>query len=638
MAFVTVDGATISFETDPSAKVGDLWPALTQREYPSNYYCLTYNSQEVDNDSLITDFCENIVFKLEIRPEIKSRWDEFWATSPKDLNVYPVGHPARVVFEANIWSKKLEFLAIMKHAATGNFSSATIANDYYKIAMAAVIRQAINDKGDIVVSFAVNLRTLGLDEKLAANKDSIRDDVIRAFSGFNERFFKRDIISATVEGRSIQGFWSENLDGICGSKEDQRSLIRGEKIGPESDYWPGTCIYNRKTGPADVIDGEVVLSVFYTEDGKLHIEATGPWNKCTFLETPMMQAVYQVLLDHHLRTRGVSFGHWLYEALFREHLSCAFAMETCPKMKGALFAGRRTGHHVFTLLQTWYASRYYPNCIGTSSFDAWYTLSKVLGMQHIVPPVGTHAHELSMVFMCLYPELDQNSEGIQFSQVLAHYMFYRLVHQGFAGPMPMLPDTLGTLAFLKAAENTLVTPMLNGVPQTQHQQPLLSLLQSARQDSGLLEEFKKMLEAYPDFKGSMMASEIYKLAALEKASVEGYASFGAGGFMGDSETVWPVTTYPFSVSMAVKPVRVYVNGKRTAVQPVKLGDGEGKATCDTTLPKEEQETILRNANIVKQAAIDVPHGFTTISINENFDCSFMIVSSKKASSKKAKTQ
>jgi nicotinic acid phosphoribosyltransferase len=629
MAFVTVDGATISFETDPSAKVGDLWSALTQREYPCDYYCLTYGSQEVDNERLIADFGENLVLKLEIRPEIKPRWDEFWATSQENLNEYPVGHPIRVAFEANIWSQKLEFLAIMKHAATGDFSSATIANDYYKLAMAAVIRQAINDKGDIVVSFALNLRTPGLEKKLAANKDSILDDVINALSRFQERFFNRDIISATVEGRSIQGFWRENLDEICGSKVAPRSIIRGEKISPESDYWPGTCIYNRKAGPADVRDREVVLSVFF-KDGKLHIEATGPWNKCTFLETPMMQAVYQVLLDHHLHTRGVSFGHWLYEALFREHLSCAFAMEACPKMKGALFAGRRTGHHIFTLFQTWYASRYYPNCIGTSSFDAWHTLAKVLGMQHIVPPVGTHAHELSMVFMCLYPELDQNSEGIQFSQVLAHYMFYRLVHQGYSGtsPMPMLPDTLGTPAFMKAAENTLVTPMLNGVPQTQHQQPFLSLLNSARQDSGSTGGFKKILEDYPTYKGSMMASEISKCADLEKARDEGYASFGAGGFMGDSETVWSVTTDPFSVSMAVKPVCVYVDGVRTVVQPVKLGDGDGKATCDATLTKEEQEIILRNANIVKQAAIDAPHGFTRMSINENFDCSFMEVNKK----------
>jgi nicotinic acid phosphoribosyltransferase len=617
MVIITVNGASISVETGPSASVADLWTVLTQGGYTLEYYRLTCDGQEIDDGRLIGDLQ---VLELDVRPEIKPLWYDFWATKDKDLNVFPAGHPARIAFEANLWSQRLEFLAIMKHTATGDFSSATIASDYYKLAMASVIRQALNEKGDIVVTFALNLRTPGLEEKLAANEGGILDDFIRALSRFQERIFNRDIISKVVAGRTIEGFWCDNLDEICGSERSPRSLIRGERIGPDSDYWPGTCIYKRQTDPADVRDGEVVLSVFYTEDNKLHIEATGPWNKSTFLETPIMQAVYQVLLDHHLRKKGVSFGQWLYEALFREHLSCAFATETCPKMKGALFAGRRTGHHIFTLFQTWYASRYYPNCIGTSSFDAWHTLSNVLGMPNIVPPVGTHAHELSMVFMCLYPELDQNSEGIQFSQVLAHYMFYLLVHQGTGTtPMPMLPDTLGTTTFLKAAKNTLVTPMLDGVPQTQHQVSILSLFKSARQDSGTIRGFKQMLSLYPEYSGSIMASEISKREDLETARDEGYTTFGTGGFMGDSETAWPVTTDPFTANMAVKAVSVYVRGVRTAVQPVKLGDGEGKATCDTTLPKEEQETILRNANYVKQAAIDAPHGNTIMRINEKFE-------------------
>ena len=618
MVIVTVNGATISYETGPSASIADLWPVLTQGGYPLEYYSLIYDGQEIDNGRLISELP---FLELEVRPEIKPLWYDFWATSQKDLDVFPAGHPVRRAFEANLWSQRLEFLAIMKNAATGDFSSATIANDYYKLAMASVIRQAFDEKGNIVVTFALSLRTPGLEKKLAVNEGGIRDDVIRALSRFQERFFNRDIISTVVAGRSIEGFWRDNLDEICGPEGAPRSLIRGERVGPDSDYWPGTCIYNRKTDPADVKDGEVVLSVFYTEDGKLHIEATGPWNKSTFLETSMMQAVYQVLLDHDLRKRGVSFGHWLYEALFREHLSCAFSMEACPKMKGALFAGRRTGHHIFTLFQTWYASRFYPNCIGTSSFDAWHTLSKVLGMPNIVPPVGTHAHELSMVFMCLYPELDQNPEGIQFSQVLAHYMFYRLVHQGYTGtaPMPMLPDTLGTHVFMKAAKNTLVTPMLDGVPQTQHQVSILSLFKSARQDSGTIRGFKQILSLYPEYIGSMMASEISQKEDLEEARDKGYTTFGTGGFMGDSETAWPVTKDPFSASMAVKAVRVFVDGVRTAVQPVKLGDGEGKETCDATLPKEEQEPIFRRANVVKQAAIDVPYGHTYMRINENFE-------------------
>ncbi len=623
MACISVHGATLSVEAGSTATIANLIEALATHGYPPDYYVIMMDGQLVDQNRLVTEFGEYPGFYLEIIPEIRPLWDTFWATAQKNLGEYPVGHPFRVAFETNLWSQRLEFLAIMKLSATGDFSSATIACDLYKLTMAPVIDRAITEKGEIIVSFALSLRTDGLEKKLSTNEDRILDYVIRALGAMERRFFNRVVISSTTAGKTTESFWLAKLDEICGPEGAPRSLIRRGRIGPETDYWPGTVILNRQAGPADVVDREVVLSVFF-ENGKLHIEATGPWNRCTFLETTMMQAVYQVLLEHHLRKRGVSFGHWLYEALFRAHLSITFATKACPTMKGALFAGRRTGHHIFTLFQTWYTSRYYPNCIGTSSFDAWYTLTKVLGMPNIVPPAGTHAHELSMVYMCLYPELDHNPERIPFSQVLAHYVYYRLVHQGFGTPMPMLPDTLGTNAFLKAAENAQITPMVNGVLQSKGVF-LVDVLTSARQDSGTIEWFSKTLADYPAYKGGKMASEISSCADLERARDADYASFGAGGFMGDSESVWKITDEPnkFSVNMAVKPVRVFVNGVRTIVQPVKLGDGDsGKATCDSTLPKETQETILGNAKRVKQAAIDVPHGLTILEINKDFVCSF----------------
>jgi hypothetical protein len=161
----------------------------------------------------------------------------------------------------------------------------------------------------------------------------------------------------------------------------------------------------------------------------------------------MMQAVYQVALRHHMRERKETYGQWLYEALFRCHLSMTFAKDHCPQMSGALFSGRRTGHHVFTLAQVLYHSRYYTGaegggkCIGTSSVDAWYTLSKVLKFPGIAPPAGTHAHELSMVcralptncctlpdacclqvLMALLPELDRNDESLVITQALGHWL------------------------------------------------------------------------------------------------------------------------------------------------------------------------------------------------------------------------
>jgi nicotinic acid phosphoribosyltransferase len=254
--------------------------------------------------------------------------------------------------------------------------------------------------------------------------------------------------------------------------------------------------------------------------------------------------------------------------------------------------------------------------------DAWFTLSKTLKLSGIVPPVGTHAHELSMVFMSLFPELDGNEERIAYSQALAHSMYYRLVHQGYAGPMPMLPDTLGTPAFLKAAESFMVTPMLNGELQRESAKvSLLSVINSARQDSGTLVAFKSALAMYP-FKGTMMASEIDSKEDLVEAASQGYATFGAGGFMGDSEKVWNVNADKFSASMAVKAVRVYVDGRRTAVQPVKLGDSEdtSKVTCDAALPQQKYRKIVEAAKDVKNTAIEQPHARGAMEVDDSFNC------------------
>ncbi len=59
--------------------------------------------------------------------------------------------------------------------------------------------------------------------------------------------------------------------------------------------------------------------------------------------------------------------------------------------------------------------------------------------------------------------------------------------------MPMLPDTLGTHAFMKAASCLWVHRMDNGVCR-EDEAPvrLISVLSSARQDSGSLQEFQQV--------------------------------------------------------------------------------------------------------------------------------------------------
>jgi hypothetical protein len=64
--------------------------------------------------------------------------------------------------------------------------------------------------------------------------------------------------------------------------------------------------------------------------------------------------------------------------------------------------------------------------------------------------------------------------------------------------MPMLPDTLGSRAFMKAAASIWVHRMENGVCRDDEAPVrLLSLMTSARQDSGSLSEFKEVICGVP---------------------------------------------------------------------------------------------------------------------------------------------
>jgi hypothetical protein len=161
--------------------------------------------------------------------------------------------------------------------------------------------------------------------------------------------------------------------------------------------------------------------------------------------------------------------------------------------------------------------------------------------------------------------------------------------------MPMLSDTLGTRAFMKTAQ------MLK-VPFGPHiGQPVLSVIGAARQDSGGLDDFAKMMKDF-DFPGAMMASEIETATDLVTAKENGYKLIGAGGFMGDSEKAWNPDKP--NISMACKILRVYVNGVRrpTEYGPVKTGETsdsgkikEGKFEADGTLKPDEIEAVKKRS-------------------------------------------
>lgn len=568
-----------------------------------------------------------------------------------NLKDYPVDHVLRIEFNSNlgkILDELTRVLSLFTYDVTGKLVptmegliTGTTHNDYYKFSMAPVIAWVESViSGPVIVCFGADIRESSLAEKLLKNHNNIMTDVINALNNLVSRRFNSDIVKKAVAGKTIASFWNDNSDRLLGPSGAPNTLARPYRPAGAnpSDFHGDTVIYNRPLTPADVADGGVALTVYigpnakYTIDRtqpptKVYIEAMGPWGRVSYLETTMMQAVYAVALQHDLREQQKSYGQWLYEAMFRCHLSMRDTQTKRPNMSGALFSGRRTGHHVLTLLQVLYLSRFQTGeggvgkCIGTSSVDAWYTLVHQLGFSGIVPPVGTHAHELSMVFASLFPQLDQL--GAPFSQALSHALYYTLVHQGYSVPMPMLTDTLGSHACLIALASCWLQKMENGV-QTEESVRLLSVMTSARQDSGKLDAFKDLMDLYKSSpeglmkpKLGMMASEIDDKGSMKLAHSLGYGTYGTGGYMGDSEKVWLTTDVNFSASMAVKAVRVFV-GPVQQESPIKLGDGDDtlKITGDTSMKPESYLKMIKDAVEVKQTAIQMVQSNCLVSNNQ----------------------
>lgn len=576
---------------------------------------------------------------------------DFFNTMKKNLGDYHMNHLSRIEFNTNlvkIFDELIRVLSLFTYDATGalvptvgGLITATTHNDYYKLTMAPVISWTENvTNGIVYVYFGADIREILLAQQLLKNHNGIRDDVIDALNNMAIRRFNPDIVEKAVAGKPIQGFWEENSDMLLGTAESPKTLARTCRpagANPE-DFHGSTVIYNRQITPADVADGGVALAVYVGPNAKcaidpiqppmkVYIEAMGPWGRVSFLETTMMQTVYAVALRHHLREEKKSYGQWLYEAMFRCHLSMRHTQIECPNMSGALFSGRRTGHHVLTILQVLYLSRFQTGeggigkCIGTSSVDAWYTLVHRLRFSGIVPPAGTHAHELSMVFASLFPQLDQL--GAPFSQALSHWLYYTLVHKGHPVPMPMLPDTLGTPACLIALASCWVQKMEKGA-QTGEPVRLLSVMSSARQDSGELNDFKALMGLYKssqeglmDPSLGMMASEIDDKGSMKTAHSLGYKTYGTGGYMGDSEKAWLTTGCKFSASMAVKAVRVSV-GPVQQKSPIKLGDSKDtlKITGDTSMAPESYVKMIKDADRVKQIAIQMVQSGCLVSHNQ----------------------
>ena len=529
-------------------------------------------------------------------------------------------------------------------------------NDYYKCTMAPVIRRVYDDK-NCVVQFRVDWRfgsSFNSDmQNYVKTGPGFKLALAKKLNEFSTRMFTREMIHIeTTRGLDTgPGSWkkffkdsnSTNWDifvenALIASSMDIPQIIEtyNLKIGEDvrdiidTDFYEGTSILKFTPQPKAFNNFPVVvLSIVESDssDGKPDVRATGNWPRCSWLETPMMQACYEFLHTEYLKRTGISYGRWMAEALYRTFSGMCFLND--KPIKVALFSGRRTGGALFHLLQVWLWNKFdTPGSpvsggknLGTSSFWALQTLKK-LDIQTLINPTGTHAHELSMTLATLYPELDDVTTGFVGTQLLGHIL-YSLISGG-NGQVPLLSDTVGTANFLKTACALKLPDFLVGAGESN----CLTRFSAARQDSGELEDYKLLMMMYSALSNRatcpmLMASEIDdRDLDFIKAILLGIQLAGVGGALGDSEkidalkvfgrefkcriddhdvkertgkltdalkAIKPTEPLRFAASMAVKIVCVFVNEGSVpqARYTLKTGDAEGKLTIDPEAPTKD---------------------------------------------------
>ena len=553
-----------------------------------------------------------------------------------------------------------------------NKINATAFSDYYKWTMMPVIWHlhkfitAKTDKKTFKVTFGIDIRDKPMREAINKPENTeLRNAIKTALDDLAKRPFDMNIFEKMNKDDKLLNntIPHDCINYICRDRNLAATVTMSEIRRPE-------IIEDEEVHISFFKDANAKYSPSDAEEGLWFIEARGPWPRVTWLETSMMQAVYEAYLrynldklvvekeiksaDGKLITSEKAYERWLYGALLRCAKSVAFTRLVQnldgKLMTPALFTGRRTGGYLFLLLQNlFFAHHFIPfippppkvledtdasyqeklrvwkqekyiegntTCLGTSSVDCYYELTNL--ELPCLRPVGTHAHELSMVISVLFPYFDDNKYELPLTQIIGHELYRTLSAVPRPTPsgaimFPMLPDTLGTAAFMKAA---------NWVKKDG--QPFISLINSARQDSGKLPNFLTLMTQW-NYNLGKMASEIDDTETLLNATGLGYTTSGAGGFYGDSVKVWNPDKQYQPPSMAVKAVNVEYcvpeaekkfyeglnfphitiinksdNTGHVKGYPIKVGDpediekpalAEGKLSLDKTLPAETIEAI-----------------------------------------------
>ena len=476
-----------------------------------------------------------------------------------------LGNPIRIAFTENL-IKLMEERKLIKvfscyqgvNPLTGlmmmsysgkNLIDSTMANDFYKWTMALEFNQIKQKHGPQMVKFLVDFRTKRVSE-IVMKSPELQQKIRNALSSLASRPHDLETLSS-ITNPKVRAFFQSMCD-LPDTLADP--LIRDRTVdlsqmSPESkpviSFYIGPDCYGN-VGPI--------------------LEICGRHEYASWLETSVLQALFEIIRREDNQARGISEVDALFESLYRTHLSMIATDGKPSSLETVIYmAGRRTQGPLFLLLANLYLDQLSVKFKGTSSVWAWNILTNVLRipLKKFVP-MGTHAHELSML-------LGGMGFG-KYGQIVGHLGYFLTHIYGTSVPFLALPDTFGTKCFLEVGKRIFVK-LPNG-----QEVPFLSLIKGFRQDSGSISEFVELVRSViPDAK--VLASEIGSLADLEEAVRAGCFALGKGGFCGDSEKafeeffreIFPSLEFISSIEFACKIGQVGDN-----CDVGKYGDSAGK--------------------------------------------------------------
>jgi len=479
------------------------------------------------------------------------------------------------------------------------------ANDFYKIVMGPVLWQF-----KFLNTFTADIRDIPSQEEIQNEKSTVILKLVAFLEQLKyRRISKEQILKCASANPKLVDFYSRVGDELF-KHQLVSEIIVGRGPNAEDD---------------EILKKEMktFVYVYYgfnakTKRNEWIIQSRGMCAKNSWVETAMMQIIYQTFLEAYCEKNNITKEQYIATCIVREIITIMILNKktTC---KYALFAGRRSCFLQFLILQNYIFFKLMDpdKIIGSSSM--WAILSlREMEFDIPYPWVGTIAHELFMMAQAVFKDYDDNEDNVSVSQAIVLYMYMILVHKE-GTPFPCLPDTLGTKTCFRALQSVMIT--VTNEDGTTTEKSLLEYVGMLRKDSGEIKDFQDLSKQYPELSNAkIMDSEIGNILEAILSNEAGIMIIGAGGLFGETqipdelleEGERIILGLNARLKMAVKVTEVTISKEKVkeeekkeveSIHPVKTSDGTdaGKLSIHPNITSEIFDSTMERVKRTQDA-------------------------------------